>query len=109
VFAEALASDKATLEDALDMMTTWFRDVLMCKFQPEKILNRDFMENIRGASKECSADEILEKLAAVSAAQAAIFKRANPRLALEVMMLRLRLGNRWGNSLSKGAPIGLKG
>lgn len=109
VFAEALASDKATLEDALDMMTTWFRDVLMCKFQPEKILNGDFMENIQGASKECSVDEILEKLAAVSATQSAILKRANPRLALEVMMVRLRLGNRWGNSLSKGAPVGLKG
>ncbi len=111
-FAEALARDKATLEDALEMMTTWFRDVLMCKFQPEKILNGDFMENIHSASQQCSVEEILEKMAAVSAAQSAILKRANPRLALEVMMLRLRLGNmeatrrpgdaRWVEGIRKG-------
>ena len=89
VFAEALARDKAKLEDALDMMTTWFRDVLMCKFPPVRILNGDFMEDIQGASQELSVDEILEKMEAVFAAQSAISRRANPRLALEVMMLRL--------------------
>jgi len=89
VFAEALARDKAKLEDALDMMTTWFRDVLMCKFAAERILNGDFMEDIQGASQELSVDEILEKMEAVFAAQSAISRRANPRLALEVMMLRL--------------------
>jgi DNA polymerase-3 subunit delta' len=109
VFAEALAHDKANLEDALDMMTAWFRDVLMCKFQPEKVLNEDFMESIQGASKEFSVDEILEKMAAVFAAQSAILKRANPRLALEVMMLRLRLGNAGGDSLHGKAPLGLGG
>jgi DNA polymerase-3 subunit delta' len=109
VFAEALAHDKAKLEDALDMMTTWFRDVLMCKFQPEKVLNGDLMESIQGASKEFSVDEILEKMAAVFAAQSAILKRANPRLALEVMMLRLRLGNARGDSLHGEAPLGLEG
>jgi DNA polymerase-3 subunit delta' len=90
VFAEALARDKANLEDALDMMTTWFRDVLMCKFEPERILNGDFVEDIQGASQGLSVDEILEKMEAVFAAQSAISRRANPRLALEVMMLRLR-------------------
>jgi len=109
VFAEALAHDKANLEDALDMMTTWFRDVLVCKFQPEKVLNGDFMESIRGASKEFSVNEILEKMAAVFAAQWAILKRANPRLALEVMMLRLRSGNVGGDSLRGEAPMGLEG
>jgi DNA polymerase-3 subunit delta' len=109
VFAEALAHDKANLEDALDMMTTWFRDVLMCKFQPEKVLNGDFVESIQGASREFSVDEILEKMAAVFAAQSAILKRANPRLALEVMMLRLRSGNAGGDSLHREAPAGLEG
>ena len=90
VFAEALARDKGNLEDALDMMTTWFRDVLMCKLQPERILNGDFMEDIQDASQGLSVDEILEKMETVFAAQSAISRRANPRLALEVMMLRLR-------------------
>jgi len=90
VFAEAMARDKAKLGDALDLMTTWFRDVLMCKLQPERILNGDFMKDIQGASQHLSVDEILEKMETVFAAQSAISRRANPRLALEVMMLRLR-------------------
>jgi DNA polymerase-3 subunit delta' len=90
VFSEALVRDKAKLEDALDLMTTWFRDVLMCKFEPERILNGDFMENIQGASQELSVDEILKKMETVFAAQSAIARHANPRLAVDVMMLRLR-------------------
>jgi hypothetical protein len=48
------------------------------------------MENIQGASQELSVDEILKKMETVFAAQSAIARRANPRLAVDVMMLRLR-------------------
>jgi DNA polymerase-3 subunit delta' len=108
-FAAALARDKAKLEDALDMMTSWFRDVLICKFRPQKVLNRDFMETIQEVSKAFSVDEILEKMDAVFAAKSAILKHANPRLALEVMMLRLRSENVGGNMLHGEGPVVLEG
>ena len=85
----AIASDKDRLVDALDMIMTWFRDVLMCKVSPERIINKDFMTKIQNASQGRSVNELLEKVEAVYAAQTAISQNSNPRLALEVMMLRV--------------------
>ena len=88
-FVAAIASDKDRLVDALDMIMTWFRDVLMCKVSPERIINKDFMTKIQNASQGRSVNELLEKVEAVYAAQTAISQNANPRLALEVMMMRV--------------------
>ena len=89
VFADALARDKDRLTDALDMIMTWFRDVLMSKVSPERIIHSDFMTKIQHASQGWSVNELLEKVGAVYAAQTAISQNSNPRLALEVMMMRL--------------------
>ena len=88
-FVAAISSDKDRLVDALDMIMTWFRDVLMCKVSPERIINKDFMTKIQNASQGRSVNELLEKVGAVYAAQTAISKNSNPRLALEVMMMRV--------------------
>ena len=90
VFAEAVARDKDTLQDALDMIIIWFRDILICKFYPEKVLNRDYIEDIQLKSKELSVEHLLGKIITVFAAQRAILRNVNRRLALEVMMMRLR-------------------
>lgn len=92
-FAQTLARDKDRLEDALGMIMMWFRDALMCKFVPEKVLNRDFLKEIQALSEELSVDELLQKMAAAFAAQRAIFRNVNSRLALDVMMMRLRSGH----------------
>ncbi len=89
VFADTLARDKDRLQDALDVIIIWFRDILICRFHPEKILNRDCMEEIQRKSERLSVDDILEIIMAVFAAQRAIVKNANRRLALEVMMMRM--------------------
>lgn len=88
-FADALARDKDRLADALEMIMTWVRDVLMCKVSPERIINKDFMTKIEYASQGPSVNELLEKVGAVHAAQTAISQNSNPRLALEVMMMHL--------------------
>ncbi len=88
-FVAAISSDKDKLVDALDMIMTWFRDGLMCKVSPERIINKDFMAKIQNASQGRSVNELLEKVEAVYAAQTAISQNSNPRLALEVMMMRV--------------------
>ena len=88
-FADALARDKERLADALDMIMSWFRDVLMCKVSPGRIINKDFMAKIHLASQGRSVTELLGKVGAVHAAQTAISKNSNPRLALDVMMMHL--------------------
>ena len=89
-FAQSLARDKDRLEDALGLIIMWFRDALMCKFAPEKVLNRDFLKEIQTLSEELSVDELLQKMAAAFATQTAILRNVNARLALDVMMMRLR-------------------
>lgn len=88
-FVADIAKDKDRIVDALDMIMTWFRDVLMCKVSPDRIINKDFMTKIQNASQGRSVNELLEKVGAVYAAQTAISKNSNPRLALEVMMMRV--------------------
>jgi DNA polymerase-3 subunit delta' len=91
-FSQTLSRDKDRLDDALDVMVMWFRDALVCKFLPEKILNKDFSKDIERISGELSVDELLKKMAAAFAAQTAIARNVNSRLALDVMMMRLRSG-----------------
>jgi DNA polymerase-3 subunit delta' len=88
-FADALARDKDGLADALDMIMTWFRDVLMCKVSPERIINKDFLTEVQHASQGRAVNELLEKVGAVYTAQTAISQNSNPRLAIEVMMMRV--------------------
>jgi DNA polymerase-3 subunit delta' len=93
-FADGLARDKDRLDDALAMISIWFGDILMSKVYPERIVNMDFVEEIERASMEHSVNQILEKLHAVFSAQMAIFKNSNPRLTLEVLMMRLGQSHR---------------
>jgi DNA polymerase-3 subunit delta' len=88
-FAGTLSGDKDRLADALDILMTWFRDALMYKVSPERIINKDLMDKIQHASKGQSISELLRKIEVVNSAQAAISRNSNPRLALEVMMMRL--------------------
>ena len=88
-FADALARDKDRLADALDVIMAWFRDLLMCKVCPQRVINQNLMAKIEEASQGRSVNELLEKVAAVLGAQTAISQNSNVRLALEVMMMRL--------------------
>lgn len=91
--ADALSRDKNRLPDALDMLMTWFRDALMYKVSPERIINKDLMDKVQHSSTGRSVDELLEKVEVVHSAQTAISRNSNPRLTLEVMMIRLCSGD----------------
>lgn len=92
-FAEDLARNKDRLGDALDMIMTWFRDLLMCKVSPGRIINKDFITKIEHASQGRSIGDLLKNVGAVHAAQATILRNSNPRLTLEVMVMRLCSGD----------------
>ncbi|OEU45741.1 MAG: DNA polymerase III subunit delta' [Desulfobacterales bacterium S7086C20] len=92
-FAEEVSKDKDKLQDTLDMFIMWFRDILICKFHPEKILNNDYAPRIERISKEFSVDELLNRITAIFATQRAVLKNANRRLALEVLLLNLYLSS----------------
>lgn len=89
VLAEKLSKHKDRIPDDLEIIRTWLRDALICKYDPEKIINRDLTERIRNLSQRTSSDSLLSKLKALESAQKNLRTNANSRLTMEVMLMRL--------------------
>ncbi len=87
--AEKLSKNKERIPDDLEIMRTWLRDAVICKYDPEKIINRDLTDRIRTASQGIKAASLLSKLKAVQSAQKNLRSNANLRLTLEVLLMRL--------------------
>jgi DNA polymerase-3 subunit delta' len=88
-FAEALSRDKDGLQDTLDMMTMWFRDLLVWRLCPDRIVNRDYLAQIERIASQYTPDELLKKVSAIFAAERSISRNVNHKLALDVMMMNL--------------------
>lgn len=88
-FAEKLSKNKVALADSLEVMKSWFRDLVVCKFQPEQIMNKDLREKIQRNSKKVTVDSLLSKIDDIHLAQKNIQANTNLRLTLEVLIMRL--------------------
>ena len=88
-FAEQLTNDKDAIPDALEVMKSWLRDLVIEQINPDKIINRDLAENLQHASRKMSIDSLLEKIDTIQSTQNAIQAGTNLRLALEAMVLKL--------------------
>ncbi len=87
-FSEAIAADKITLGLSLDIMKSWVRDLAIAKHTPEKIYNRDYRERLLALSEQADPDGLIEKADAVWQAERALKTNANPRLAVEAMVMK---------------------
>jgi DNA polymerase-3 subunit delta' len=87
--AEALYKSKEYLNDALEILKSWLRDVLIYPYSPDMIINRDIKDDIKKASKTESVNLLLKKLHAVEYAQKVIAANGNLRLTLEIMAVKL--------------------
>jgi DNA polymerase-3 subunit delta' len=92
-FAEKLAADKSLLSEALEVMKSWLRDLIVSGYNPAKVINADLTESIQHASKKCSVNSLLYKINAIETAQRDLEANANVRLTLELMMMRLARDN----------------
>lgn len=88
-FAEKLSKDKKKLSDSLDIMKSWLRDLIIVKYQPDRIINKDILHNIRLISQTFSTNSLLSKLDVLQTAQQELRTNANVRLAMEIMVLGL--------------------
>lgn len=91
-FAEKLSKNKEILSDSLEVIKSWLRDLIIYKYYPEKIINRDLTHMIRYASQKSTVKSVLSKIDAIQSAQRDIKANANVRLTLEVMTMRLAKG-----------------
>ena len=88
-FGEQLAKNKDALPDALEVMKSWLRDLIVGKVYPEKIIHQDLAENVRRASQNMSISSLLSKIETIQSTQNAIQAGTNLRLAMETMVLKL--------------------
>ena len=88
-FAERLSKNKEIIQDSLEIIKTYLRDLIIYKYSPEKIINKDLIRKIQYASQKIAVKSLLSKIEAIQTAQKDIRANTNLRLTLEVMMLRL--------------------
>ena len=88
-FGEQLAKNKDALPDALEVMKSWLRDLVIDKLYPEKLIHQDLAENVHRASQKMSTTSLLSKIETIQSTQNAIQAGTNLRLAMETMVLKL--------------------
>ena len=88
-FAEKLSKHKEILAESLEVIKIWYRDLVVCKYHPEKIINRDLTDRIQRASKNMKVTLLISKIDDIESAQKNIQANTNLRLTLEVLIMRL--------------------
>jgi len=88
-FSEKLAQKKDRVENTLDFLKIWFRDLMIYQLSPDMVVNKDLSHNLKRLSEETAMDDLLSAYEAVQSAQEKINGNANPRLTLDVMMMKL--------------------
>ncbi|MGD2149548.1 MAG: DNA polymerase III subunit delta' [Desulfobacterales bacterium] len=88
-FAEKLSKSKEILDESLEVIKFWFRDLVVCKYHPEKIINRDLNQRIQRASEKMNVTSLISKINDIESAQKHIQANTNLRLTLEVLIMRL--------------------
>jgi hypothetical protein len=70
-------------------MKSWFRDLVICKFDSAQIMNKDLREKIHRNSNNMGVASLLSKIDDIHLAQKNIQANTNLRLTLEVLIMHL--------------------
>jgi DNA polymerase-3 subunit delta' len=87
--SERLAGKKDRIEDSLEIITMWLRDILVTGCDPQQVLNRDRMEILAEAARKAKPAVLIEQIDAVEEARLALSANTNTRLTLDAMVLRM--------------------
>jgi DNA polymerase III subunit delta' len=87
--SEELARDKDALPEALEVMASWFHDMIIARYDPEKLINPDLADTVQQTSPKRNMAELLAKLEAIQSTRYALQAGTNLRLAMEAMLLKL--------------------
>ena len=88
-FAAKLSNNKAMVPEALEMITSYLRDLVIFRYDPAKIINKDLIPKIQKTSQQTTVASLLSKINEIQIAQQNIQANANLRLALETLVMRL--------------------
>jgi len=89
--ADVLGKERETLLEGLDILTAWYRDILvyMETGETDKLIHGDYLESMKVCAERMAAGDILQNMKTVSRACTAIERNANKQLTLETMLFRL--------------------
>ncbi len=87
--AEQLANLKEHLPDALECILNYYRDVLVWRYHPRQITNRDLQPEIAQAADRMRAGALIDRIRATQEALRYLKANANPRLTMETLLLQL--------------------
>jgi hypothetical protein len=72
------------------MIQSWLRDLIICKYQPDKVIHQDCIKTIKDVSNKFTIESLLNKIDAVHSVQQMIRRpNANIRLALDILLNKL--------------------
>ncbi len=74
----------------LDVVLSWYRDLLMIVAGSSRVLNEDYVRELKRAACGLSVGQIQKALNVILLSQRWIESNANPRLVLEVLFLEIR-------------------
>jgi DNA polymerase-3 subunit delta' len=87
--AEELGSDKEKTLELLDILTIFWRDVMLLLSGGKEMANKDLMPLLQEEAARSTLEETMERIDLVSRSRQALLRNVNPRLALEVLFMRL--------------------
>ena len=88
-FSSRIAGSKSNLSDSLDTMKSWFRDLMIFPWAPDKVINKDRVDKIQALSQQMDSRLWVSHFDAVEKAQEMIAGNANPRLTMDVLMMHI--------------------
>lgn len=87
--AEELAGDKENANRMLELLTTFLRDTLLMQGGSTEIVNADLLPLLAAHAERLSMEMVMAQLDHIAETRRAIQANVNPRLALEVLFMRL--------------------
>lgn len=84
-----LVEKKSGLQEALDILMSFYRDLAVIKFRQGRIINEDLMEKIHAAAGDLCETALVTNLEAIETTRKHIRGNANPRLAIELLLMQL--------------------
>jgi DNA polymerase-3 subunit delta' len=89
VLAEELAGDKDSASGMLELLTAFLRDTLLLQGGSGEVVNTDLLPLLTAHADRFAMDAVMGQLDHVAEARRALKANVNPRLALEVLFMRL--------------------
>jgi DNA polymerase-3 subunit delta' len=87
--AEKLSREKEMLAERLEIIKIWFRDLIVNRYDTEKIINTDVADQVRTASCQTDMATLLAKVEAIQNAQNQLTTNTHLRLSMERLLIQL--------------------